>query len=465
MKAPLRYSKLLRPMLVLRCVFLFSALSGWVPAATQTALDRYVARPDPSFRYKLVNTSPGKGFTVHLLQMTSQSWRSPSEVDRPVWEHWLTIVKPDRVETSTALLFIGGGKNDGKLPRTADAMLRSIAAETQSVVAELRMVPNQPLTFSDGKPREEDEVIAYTWDKFLKTHDETWPLRLPMTKSAVRAMDAITAFCASDQGGQIRVNRYVVAGGSKRGWTTWTTAAVDRRVVAIVPIVIDVLNIEKSMIHHYRAYGFWAPAVHDYEEMGIMQWMGKPQSKPLWKIEEPYEYRDRLTMPKFMVNSTGDQFFLPDSSQFYFGELRGEKFLRYVPNTDHSLRNSDATESLQAYYAAFLRNTPRPDFAWNLERDGSIRVTARTRPAEVKLWQASNPKARDFRLETLGPVWSSTNLEAQRPGVYLAKVQKPASGWTAFLVELTFPSGGKFPFKFTTPVRVIPDNLPYPPPK
>jgi len=67
--------------------------------------------------------------------------------------------------------------------------------------------------------------------------------RLPMTKSAVRAMDTVTAFLGSSRevtsGG-----RFVVAGGSKRGWTTWTTAAVDKRVVGIIPIVIDVLNIE-----------------------------------------------------------------------------------------------------------------------------------------------------------------------------------------------------------------------------
>jgi PhoPQ-activated pathogenicity-related protein len=127
-----------------------------------------------------------------------------------------------------------------------------------------------------------------------------------MTKSVVRAMDTVMAFCGSPQRGNVKVNGFVVAGVSKRGWTTWTTAAMDQRVVAIVPFVIDMLNIEPSFKHHFAAYGFYAPAVHDYEEMKIMDWTGTPEYRALMKIEEPYEYRHRLTMPKFIINSTGD---------------------------------------------------------------------------------------------------------------------------------------------------------------
>ena len=57
-----------------------------------------------------------------------------------------------------------------------------------------------------------------------------------MTKAAVRAMDTITAFCKSQPAASVAVEKFVVSGGSKRGWTTWTTAAVDHRVVAIVPV-------------------------------------------------------------------------------------------------------------------------------------------------------------------------------------------------------------------------------------
>ena len=280
-----------------------------------------------------------------------------------------------------------------------------------------------------------------------------------MTKSAVRAMDTVAAFCRSPEGGGVKVDGFVVAGGSKRGWTTWTTAAVDRRVIAIVPFVIDVLNIEPSMLHHYAAYGFWAPSIGDYTAFRIMDWNGTPEYKALMKIEEPYEYRQRLTMPKFIINASGDQFFLPDSSQFYFNDLPGAKYLRYVPNADHSLKGSDAYQTLHACYNAVLNNLPLPQYSWTLEKDGSMRLTAKTTPSEVKLWQATNPDARDFRMETLGPKWQGTILNPEG-GVYVGKVTEPARGWTAFFIELTFPSG-KESFKFTTQVRVVPDVVPH----
>ena len=433
--------------------------------STPTALDRYVRAPDSNYRFELVDTAHGRGYTNYLLEITSQSWRKPSEVDRTLWKHWLRIIKPDSVTGTTGLLFITGGSNAGKRP-DADSSLIDIAVTTHTVVGELRMVPNQPLTFADeSKPLDEDALIAYTWDKFLKTGDENWPARLPMTKSAVRAMDTVTAFCGSPQGGNVRVDRFVVAGGSKRGWTTWTTAAVDRRVIAIIPMVIDLLNIEKSFDHHYRAYGFWAPAVKDYEERGIMGWTGTSQYKALMKIIEPYSYRDRLTIPKLLINSTGDQFFLPDSSQFYFADLRGEKYLRYVPNTDHSLKKSDARETLIAFYDAILRGVPRPEFSWKFEQSGAIRVKTFDKPTEVKLWQATNPERRDFRLESIGTAYQSTILTDEGGGVYVARIARPAKGWTAFFVELTYPSGGKYPFKFTTAVRVLPNTLPFKAPR
>ncbi len=276
----------------------------------------------------------------------------------------------------------------------------------------------------------------------------------------IRALDTITAFCASDEGGKLTVDKFFVAGGSKRGWTTWTTAAVDNRVVAIAPLVIDMLNIRPSFQHHWEVYGFYAPAVADYTRAKIMDWDGTPEYAALMKIEEPYEYRERLTLPKFIINASGDQFFVPDSAQFYWRDLKGTKYLRYVPNADHSLKDSDAWMTLLASYSAIVKGSKLPKFDWSMEKDGSIRVKCSDEPKAVKLWQATNPNARDFRVDAIGKAWTSTDLTG-KGSVYVGKVEKPERGWTAFFVEMTYDSGSAAPYKYTTQVRVIPETKPF----
>jgi len=452
------------PILLFPCIAALWFAGLPLPAAggvERTALDEYAAAPDDSYSFRLVKQVSLRGMKVSVLEMTSQKW-APAETMRPkVWKHWLVLYQPREVTPRTALLMIGGGSNRDEPPSRPSPRLAEAARAMGSVAAELRMVPNQPLIFEGDPhgPRSEDAMIAYAWDRFIHTGDPLWLPRLPMTKAVVRAMDTVTSFLEGGQGPA--VDRFMVTGGSKRGWTAWTTAAVDERVVAVCPIVIDLLNLKPSMIHHYRAYGFWAPAIRDYYEMGLMDQLDHPNFEKLLEIVEPYSYRERLTMPKFILNSAGDQFFLPDSSQFYFEDLPGEKYLRYVPNSDHSLRDTDAFQSLIAFYGAVLRGEPRPEFSWSFEDDGSIRVTTQTEPAEVKLWQAANPEHRDFRLEAVGPAYKSRELEPEAEGVYVARVEKPEKGWKAFFVELSYPSGGKYRFKFTTAVRVIPGAYPH----
>ena len=166
-------------------------------------------------------------------------------------------------------------------------------------------------------------------------------------------------------------------------------------------------------------------------------------------------------MPKLIINATGDQFFLPDSSQFYFDDLPGVKYLRYIPNTDHSLGGSDAAQTIEACYQAVLAKAPLPQFSWTLQSSNSIRVVAEGSPIAVNLWRATNPTARDFRFERIGPAWQSSPLTSQGEGVYVGTVPVPAQGWTGFLVELIYPGSGVPPYKFTTPVYVVPDVLPY----
>ena len=428
-----------------------------------TPLDEYIQRDDPVYRFEVAHSLKGDGWTYYVLDLVSQTWRSPDEVDRTEWQHWLRVIVPDNVQHDTALLMIGGGRNGSDLNENPDDESLQLALFSNSVVADLGQIPNQPLQFPDlDRPVFEDDLIAYTWDKYLRTGDADWLARLPMTKGVVRAMDAIQEFCVNIDEQDINISSFMVFGGSKRGWTTWTTAAVDPRVRAIAPVVINLLNLVPSFEHHWSVYGFWAPAVKDYVEHNIMNWMGSPEFDSMLEIVEPYEYRHRFTMPKYLIYATGDQFFVPDSTQFYWNELPGPKYLRYIPNADHSLRGSDANISIMVFYQALLNGTTLPELQWTFPSPNTIRAETTQMPREALLWTATNPETRDFRLDVVGPIWGSTPIEDIGSNMYEATVDTPEDGWTAFMIELTYDLPNiPYPLKLTTPVQVIPEETPY----
>ncbi|MFT4860833.1 MAG: PhoPQ-activated pathogenicity-related protein [Pseudohongiellaceae bacterium] len=424
-----------------------------------TALDRYVSAPDEHYKYSVLNKVEGEGYITLIVEMTSQQWLTKAEVNLPIWEHFMVVTIPDEVVSDIGFLYIDGGSKTNQAPSAAPAADVRRALFTSTVVTTLYMVPNQPLEFvgDSAGGRSEDGIIAYTWDKFFRTGDEKWPLRLPMTKSAVRAMDTVTNLLASDAGGNLEVDQFVVAGGSKRGWTTWTTAIVDGRVVAIAPIVIDVLNVGESFKHHFSVYGSYSPAVIDYVLAGNINWNGTEQWDALMDIIEPFEYRDRLTLPKFLLNSTGDEFFLPDSWQFYWDELVGEKHMRYVPNSNHSMAGTDVTESVDAWYHGLVHNVSMPRYAWDIDEEGVITLFSQTKPTQVLLWQATNPEKRNFMQAVIGKAYVSTPVVEIEPGMYQVKVDPPETGYTAYYLEVEYPSGLSVPFKFSTGVKVVPD--------
>ncbi|MFZ4790372.1 MAG: PhoPQ-activated pathogenicity-related family protein [Candidatus Competibacteraceae bacterium] len=439
-------------------------LAGLLPAtAAETALDRYVARPDPNYRFTLYHTQDDAAYVAYFLKMTSQQWRSANEVDRPLWEHEVVIIMPrfGLDNTDTAVLLIDGGNNGGTLINEVEPAMGAVAVATGAVLAMVRQVPNQPLYFADeaGVSRKEDAILAYSLDKALDTGDPGWAVHLAMTKAAVRAMDTVQTFAA---GKGKSIKDFVVLGGSKRGWTTWLTAAVDKRIRAIVPASIDMPNLGRQFIHHWESYGFYAPALKDYVAFDLPCRVQTPAGKALLQVIDPYAYRDRYTMPKLILNATGDQFFTPDSSRFYYAGLPGPKWLRYTPNTDH-FQSTEVILAALSWIDDVLDNQTSPQVAWTLEGAGTLRITTTAKPREVRLSQATHSSARDFRLETIGPVWTHQVLTPAADGSYVGTVQQPASGWTAFLIEATFPTAGAIESDqvYSSGVQIIPDALPY----
>lgn len=437
-------------------------------ALGKTALDAYIQRPDKSFHWELVATRRLETHTELVIDLTSQTWRTTAEIDRTVWQHWLVVVVPHQASAQTALLLLGGGSNQPEPPKEAGELPLGVALATRTVVAELGTVPNQPLALAgDAEGRTEDSLLAASWNRFLETDDPDWLAQLPMTRSAVAAMTAVEQCLAQvRRDGSIadapRVDRFVVAGGSKRGWTSWLTAAVDPRVVGVAPVVIDMLNMRPSMRHHLASYGEWSEALNDYQGQGLADLFDDEAGASIRRIVDPYVYRRRLTMPKCIISATQDEFFLPDSSRYYFEGLVGEKHLSYTPNTGHSLKGSDALDTLVAFHASITHGLSRPTVAWTGDHSAAEHVVSTSiAPTEAVLWRAENPRARDFRFPVVGPAFKPTTLQPEADGGYRVAVRAPAEGWSATFVRFTFEIGAPKPWRISTPVWVAPDVEPF----
>lgn len=432
-------------------------------------LKDYVQEQDTAFRYEIKNVVEGDSWKEYIIKMVSQEWLTSQDVDQTAWWHWLTIVIPDEVEESEALMIIGGGNHGNKMPESANDVLVQVALATKSIVADISNIPFQPLVYKNDLygNRSEDELIAFGWRKFLEggaqDEDAHWLAHIPMTKAVVRGMDVIQE--VSTSAGK-PVDKFVTAGGSKRGWTTWCTAIADDRIMAIIPIVIDMLNVVPSFNHHWKCYGAWSPAIGDYVQEGIMEWMGSKEFDRIMNIVEPYSFIDQLDLPKFLINATGDEFFVTDSWQFYWADLKGEKYLQYIPNTNHGLSNNEGEynmKSLTAFYKAVISDSDRPKYSWHVSND-SIYMNvdhALNSDYSIKQWEAVNNETRDFRVDAIGRSWSATKLPRSNDGRYVVKITKPENGYKAGLIEITFNPGDDIPFTFTSGTVVTPNTFPH----
>ena len=448
-------------------VFVFSAclfiLSGCTSPHNNHMKD-YVTKADPAFRYEVAETFNGEGWTEHRVKMVSGTWLTKQEVNHPEWWHWVTIVVPNEVTETEALMVIGGGSTEDEKPQAANELLVQAAVGTKSIIAEISNIPFQPLNYvNDEKDdRFEDDLIAYGWRQYLeggaKDEDVEWLAHIPMTRAVVRAMDVVQEISMDLSK---PVDSFVVAGASKRGWATWTTAIVDDRVIAIIPVVIDMLNVESSFNHHWRCYGAWSPAINDYINEGIMDWTGSKEYARLLELVEPYSFIDQLTLPKFLINATGDEFFITDSWQFYWDDLVGDKYIQYVPNANHGLNGTYNLGSLVAFYNAVITESAIPKVDWSVSVDSIYLEVLSDVDYKVTKWEAVNENARDFRVPVIGRVWKDSELSKTSNNQYAIHFPAPENGYKAGMLEIVFDSGTEVPFTFTTGTVVTPNTYPF----
>eukprot|EP01124_Arcella_intermedia_P003760 TRINITY_DN12094_c0_g1_i1.p1 TRINITY_DN12094_c0_g1~~TRINITY_DN12094_c0_g1_i1.p1 ORF type:complete len:483 (+),score=103.72 TRINITY_DN12094_c0_g1_i1:185-1450(+) len=404
-----------------------------------------------------------------------------SAVETPsVWRHWLRVVVPTQLESSIQSgIFVGGGVNSATPPVSTSFETLFLAIKSKTVICQLGQIPNQPTVFTaEGRPRVEDAIIAYGWNQFfLNTSKPEWLPRLPMVKAVVRAMDAIQDFLPKIN--VLKPEKFFIGGASKRGWTTWLTPAVDNRVNAIFPMVMPIPNTEHVLNHLWRSLGLWTFVFNDYLEFNLTSHLNQPIFQKLAEIIDPASYMPYLAqIPKYIIVSTGDQFFQPDSSSNFYEGLQGPKSMRVAPNTDHSLRQASTQliDNVANWMSYIKHGDPIPYVIQKLKQSNttaSITIFPSIPPSTVKLWVATTLSStrRDFRLYICGspecyqPVlWNESTLQANADGSYTASIDAPAKGWTGFLLEAQFPSpyAQNSWYSVTSEVVIVPDTYPVP---
>jgi PhoPQ-activated pathogenicity-related protein len=423
----MRIAYVLPSLLLLITLDLSTAVAQDAATDIPTALQEYIAAKDDAFAWNIRGKDEKHGCVVYDIDLTSQEWQGIT------WKHAVSAFVPDGVRhTDIVLLFIMGGSNGNRPGEDDLAMGAKLASLAQMPVAMLYQVPNQPLLGD----RKEDDLISETFLRYLATKDAKWPLLFPMAKSAVKAMDAIQEIAQQEHGAS--VERFVVTGGSKRGWTTWLSAVADDRVAGIAPIVIDTLNFRPQMKHQMETWGTYSEQIADYTSKGLVDVMEKQPEIPLWRWVDPYTYRSELKLPKLLINGTNDRYWVIDALNLYWDDLVGPKHVFYVPNAGHGLDGGKeaALTTLAVFAQHVALGQSMPTLNWLHDDDGNrLRLSVRSDPAPkaVKLWVARSDD-KDFRPDR----WNASDVSANGDGAYVATVDKPATGHVAFFAEATY---------------------------
>ena len=413
-------------------------------------LEAYVRQQDENFRWREIRSGRiGKvEYTEFLL--ISQTWRGIE------WKHQFYLLRPAgmKADVHSALLFLHGGRwkpeyetelRATELPREAAHFARLTEA-IGAPVGVLRQVPFQPIF-----ERREDALIAYTLDQYLRTGEPDWPVLLPMVKSAVRAMDAMQSIARERW--NVALTQFTVAGASKRGWTSWLTAAVDPRVMAVAPMVIDVLNMRAQMDLQRATWGELSDEIQDYASLDLPSRLGSERGAELLSMVDPFSYRAGLTKPKLIMLSTNDRYWPLDALKLYWSELPEPKNVIYVPNQGHGLR--DAARVIGALsavhrYAAMGRTLPRTRWSFATTDDALVVSVNADRPiARVLIWSAESA-TKDFREAR----WTSRRCR-KRHEEHLCTVARGEMQYTAVFAETSFRDEDVPLFSTTTTVCIV----------
>jgi PhoPQ-activated pathogenicity-related protein len=415
-----------------------------VYAEVPTALNDYVKTDDGAFKWETAETleSPAPTVKLQLLELTSQNWHGI------VWKHYVLVAVPNEVKHKQhGLLYITGGRTGSKPSKKSEITAISLlAVQAGMPVAVLFQVPNQPLDIRNTakSPNDwvEDNLLSESLIKAMETKDLTWAIHLPMTKSVIKAMDCLQQFYKRDY--SLDVQKFIVGGASKRGWTTWLTGAtLDKRVAGLVPIVYNNLNLVPQMEHQLAMWGDFSHRITEYTSRKLFVKGEKPDGfkKEILQLVDPYSYLENITIPKLLIHGANDPYWAVDATKLYWNDIKEPKYLITIPNAGH--QDIDNPASLMQWIVpavgAFCNNVASSNkfepLKWTLtEKDKEYEIKIDPGDAFLKksvLWTAYCDD-NNFVKDNPRVKWESKDCGEERT----LTIAKPEKGHIAFFVEV-----------------------------
>ncbi|MCX7941973.1 MAG: PhoPQ-activated pathogenicity-related family protein [Dictyoglomaceae bacterium] len=321
---------------------------------------------------------PGKMF---LFNIFSQVWRGIP------WRHDLLIITPLKYETDIVFIYLTGGSF--RFDRGLLGQAVKLANVTKIPVVVIYDIPNQPLFGYT-----EDNLMAYTFEKFMETEDSTWILLYPMVKTVSTSLTFLNEYFKNNN------ISFIVGGVSKRGWTGWLSAVCDKRIKAIVPSSINLLNLEKHMELQIEEFGNYSQELEPYVKRGLTkEKVEEEKARKLLKIIDPFYYIDDLKIPKYILVGSNDPYWPITAGKLYFPELLGEKFYIAMPNVGHT-PNERFIESYIMAYLGIKENFFPPKIITKYKKVNNkiifeVKLEGYS-SGEISLWYAEN-NSKDFR--------------------------------------------------------------------
>jgi PhoPQ-activated pathogenicity-related protein len=213
------------------------------------------------------------------------------------------------------------------------------------------------------------------------------------------------------------------------------------------------------MPRQLKAFGAYSSRLTPYNSRGLLPIPETPEGRRLLSLIDPWAYREKLTMPKLIINGTNDFYWATDALNFYWDGIPADKWVLYIPNAGHNLRRqdlpqpeqlNDLVDGLAAFSRHQISGTPMPKLSWKHETvDGKLRLTIAATPAPngARLWIAQT-LTKDFRTAK----WTEQAVSLSG-GKIAGEVTLPDKGHVAFFGELDYEIDG-LRYRLSTQMRM-----------